>query len=276
MKISNPYAISLPGYQGIFTGRGQGKKCKNNGCPQVTEETFPERLLNEGVLKKDEMFLVSSWEPILRALESKPGTLHLNVNQMPMVDPTDPTREVPELKRLNEQQVADRSPWKSRYDKYTGEYGMWLLKNKKPRFLYISLINSDEYGHLKDYDSYAKTLRWYDEYIKNLVETVRSMGRYGEKTAIMITTDHGRGRWFLWTDQSREYFSAKRICNAVQGPTLEHPRLDFSDPRNRKKTTHADIRPTIETYFGLKPLTGNGYGKSLFPATAKHIEDIKQ
>ncbi|MBC7690465.1 MAG: alkaline phosphatase family protein [Methylotenera sp.] len=242
MKISNPWAISLPGYQSIFAGESQGTLCKNNGCPQITADTFPERLIREGFERKD-VASIASWEGIAKAVESHPGTIFSNFSRQPLNEP--------EYSDLNDAVAADPTPWPgSRYDKYTGVYALRYIQKNHPRFIHIGFDDSDEYGHRKDYESYVKSLNQYDDYIQELMKMLHESGAYGSHTALVITTDHGRGTGPFWITHSKELISAHQSWAVVKMPAAY---LGAQKSRE-KKFEHADLRPTFETLLGVGPL----------------------
>ena len=154
----------------------------------------------------------------------------------------------PEILLLQKNAMIDLPTWKeSRKDKYTFEMALQYLKNKCPRLLYISLVDSDENGHLNDYPGYVKTLRTYDQYLGQIIKTLKSMGQYGMETTLFVTTDHSRGDAEKWINHGSEE-SDKNVFLYARGRGVR--------PQGKlaASATHAQIGPTIEYLMGLSPI----------------------
>lgn len=243
MKISNHYAISLPGYQCIFTGQDQGDRCKNNGGPQVNMETFPERLVREGFAKQD-VVSIASWDGLARAVESKPGTIYSNFASQKFPDV--------EMNTVQSRQDADPAPWApTRLDRYTGAHAIEYIKKYHPRFIHIGFDDSDEWGHRRNYDKYIDSLHQYDDYFQTLLSFLNETGEYGKNTALIITTDHGRGSGPFWNDHSKEFASAFKTWAILKLPANDKQKWQRSESESFEQI---DLRPTIEKILGLSPL----------------------
>jgi arylsulfatase A-like enzyme len=118
---------------------------------------------------------------------------------------------------------------------------------QRPRFLWISLNDADEWGHRGRREAYLSTLRRYDAWLDQLLERLRTMDGYGENTTVIVTTDHGRGDGDSWTSHGWQHPGARRIFAFAIGPgsgaQLPGPAV----------FTHRAIRPTIEAALGLSP-----------------------
>jgi hypothetical protein len=84
--------------------------------------------------------------------------------------------------------------WKGEpFDALPYETALEYLKTRKPRVLFLSLGETDEWGHDNRYDLYLEAARLCDGYIETLWNTLQSMPQYRGKTTLMLSTDHGRG-----------------------------------------------------------------------------------
>jgi hypothetical protein len=93
------------------------------------------------------------------------------------------------------------------------------LKAKKPRVLYIMLGETDEWAHDQRYDLYLDAAWRADRFLQRLWETLQQMPEYEGRTALVISTDHGRGSTPAdWGNHGREYPQAGRIWIAALGP----------------------------------------------------------
>lgn len=252
MYIANRMRISLPAYHSIMAGRTQD--CMTNTCGRITEETIQERLVRESRIHPRQVATIASWVKIRYAAESREGATFVNAGIQPL---NDRTRD-DEVDRINREQARDTPPWgDARFDKYTWAHSMRYLRAHQPRFMFISLNDADEWGHRGDYRRYVATLRQYDLWIKELIETLSRAGEYGEKTTLIVTTDHGRGETSNWIDHGPLTPDAKHVWLYGRSPkTKARPRLgSVAGPYS-----HLDIRPTMEAALGVQPKTCEGCG----------------
>jgi len=148
-----------------------------------------------------------------------------------------------------DQEKNNPAEWKgARLDRFTFAHALRYLKKSKPRFLYISLNDSDEWAHLNDYEKYLGSLKYYDRMLEKLIRVIDSMK--GE-TTLIVTTDHGRGRG----DDFRKHGltrAAAPIWLYARGPRVRTG-ANIERVENRSFFSHLDIRPTIEALFGIRP-----------------------
>ena len=258
MYVANPTNVSLPGYQSMMGGVTQ--PCSGNGCGQIGVETFPERLVRQLGVRREQIATFASWKKIAQAVEHAPGA---TVSNAGMNDFTDPAGSDAELVSLNANQRRESPPWSdARFDKYTWAQAMRYLKLRHPRFLWISFDDSDEYGHRDEYANLLKVLRQYDGWLGDLDQTLRGMGDYGKNTALVITTDHGRGSGFDWTDHNSGLPDSRFIWLYGRAPGKMPDGIKIPSLGTKGQPySHVDIRPTIETLFGLTPQSCNGCGR---------------
>jgi hypothetical protein len=252
VQVANKHLNSLPGYQSIMAGAPQ--PCGSNFCGRIPVETMQERITHDLALQPEEVATISSWEKIAYAVEHVEGTTFVNAGNRPLlIGGREPLN--PEAAAINAQQAKDPAPWKdARKDKYTFAHALNYLKAKKPRFLYISLNDSDEWGHRRKYDEYLSTLRQHDSWIKELSATLASMGDYGKNTTLIITTDHGRGSGNDWHEHGAGYQDSGAVWIYGQSPyTAKSIPSKTRMPAASVVYSHLDIRPTIEASFGLEP-----------------------
>jgi predicted AlkP superfamily pyrophosphatase or phosphodiesterase len=218
--------------------------CKNNHCPPVQQETVLEHVKRSMGLQKKEVAAFASWEGLSSAVAMNKEQITHGIFPGLFQD------EFADQEMINLQQKAmlDLPKWKeSRKDIYTFELGMQYLKKHCPRLLYISLVDSDEFGHAKDYPGYVNSLRTYDDYIDQIIQTLKRMGEYGKQTSLIVTTDHSRGKGPLWIGHAITPDSEKNVFLFAHGRGVK------SVGRSNKKAGHQNIRPTIEYLMGLAP-----------------------
>lgn len=252
MTVSNGTNISLPAYQSIMAGFRQD--CGSNGCGRIRTETLQERLLRELGGSRLGVATIASWEKIPHAVEHRAGATFVNAAFEPLADGT----KDPELDEINLAQTRDLPLWKgARFDRYTWAHSMRYLARHKPRFLFISLNDADEWAHRGEWSRYVEALRQYDGYLRELVAALKSMGEYGQKTMLIVTTDHGRGEggnWkhhgWIWPSSRFVWMYARGARSAPSGSATQFTEY-----------THNDIRPTIEAALGIRPVSCSSCGQ---------------
>ena len=206
-------------------------------------------------LDRRKVATIASWDKIALAVEHEKGASFVNAS----IEPLDDGTFDPEVQSINEAQAKDVPPWEdARFDRYTWAHSMHYLQKHRPRFLFISLDDSDEWGHKGEWKRYVSTLRQYDEWIRELIETLKGMGEYGARTTLLVTTDHGRGDGGSWTDHGWFWPESRFVwlyARAASGLGRH------GSPFVEDSYTHSDIRPTIEAGLGLAPHTCDGCGR---------------
>ena len=108
--------------------------------------------------------------------------------------------------------------------------------------LYISYGETDEWAHSGKYRSYLDAARLVDKWIKDIWTFVQSDPQYKNKTALFVTTDHGRGdiNKKEWTDHGSGVADAFEIWFAAMGPNIspsgEQKNIPGSVCTNYRKT----------------------------------------
>lgn len=235
--------ISLPSYQSQMTGTVT--PCLNNECGALQIETFAEKLIKQGGLKKAEVASISSWEVMDNAFEKQLGTAFSNHGTRPMHDPN--TYEIDEhMKALNIAQAKAYPGDDTRPDKNTLDQALYYYKKYQPRFLWISFGDADDYAHESNLQKYHQTIQFYDLAIEKVIKLVQSL-KLDRQTMIIITTDHGRGAGKNWVEHDETMPEAKQTWAFVLNGKLENGKKDG----NTYHYSTLSIRPTVEKVFGI-------------------------
>jgi hypothetical protein len=241
-RIGSDIAISLPSYQAIMVGHPT--PCKKNNCESIKEISVLENVRASLKLEKKDIAVFASWNRILAAAALDPNKISHGIYPEIFDDGTHDEQ----MLRIQNEAMIDLPKWKgSRKDKYTFELGMRYLKKHCPRVLYISLVDSDEFGHDRDYPNYVRSLRQYDEYLDQLIKTLNTMGEYGRQTTLLVTTDHSRGPGPLWVGHAITSSSEKNVFLYAKGRGVK------PTGRSNEMGNHTNIRPTIEYLLGVTP-----------------------
>jgi phosphopentomutase len=71
------------------------------------------------------------------------------------------------------------------------------LRTQRPRFLFLGLGETDEYGHKNDYRGYLRALSHADYVVGQIAAILSAYERQGRRTTLIVTTDHGRSDDFI-------------------------------------------------------------------------------
>lgn len=264
--VGNNAALSLPGYRSLLSGEFEDR-CDNNQCPNTDRETIFDGLVTRG-WGKESMATFASWSGIGRAIESRPGRIERSVEFEGFPDVRMPDSDRSEINSIIERAKTDRPVWgESRFDKYTYALGEKYLAGIRPRFLYLSFVDSDDYGHLNWYHDYINSIVTYDGWIAELRDRLAKMGDYGDDTSIVVTTDHGRAWGPFWGEHGRG-IGIGRSSFRTWAVVIPSKKLMREGVHVRKASSYhqMDIRPTIEMLLGV-PSKPDAQGKSMIEQT---------
>ena len=93
------------------------------------------------------------------------------------------------------------------------------FKQHRPRVLFVSLGETDEWAHDGRYDLYLKSARRFDQYARELWETAQSMAEYRGSTSLILAVDHGRGEAPTdWKSHGEKLPESKYVWMGFLGP----------------------------------------------------------
>lgn len=215
---ANPYWFSYPGYSEIMTGYAD-TSINSNDFPPNPNVTVLE-FLNQQLKVKGKVAAFAAWDAFDRILNEERSGIPV-VNGFQPTGGNDPTANE---KLINAMLKDSYKPWAyvECFDVFTHYAAIEHLKTKKPKVLYISYGETDEWAHHGYYKSYLNAAHQVDSWIKQIWEFVQSDPQYKNNTTIFITTDHGRGdlKKEEWTSHGKSISDASEIWFAVLGPDV--------------------------------------------------------
>jgi hypothetical protein len=165
------------------------------------------------------------------------------------------------LNRLKaETAVWDDEP----YDSFAFHTALEYVKLHRPRVLYLSLGETDEWAHEGNYALYLRSAHRVDQYLRELWQTLQSIDQYRGKTTLILLTDHGRGEAPVeWKNHGEKLPDSKFIWMAFLGP----------DTRALGERTQ--IAPVTQSQIAatLAALLGEDYAAAV-PKAGKPIDDV--
>jgi hypothetical protein len=244
VTVRNPMWFSYPGYSEILTGEPQAD-VKSNDLVRYTHETVLDYIHRTLGLKPAEVAQIGSWDGFKMAASRSDGTFFMN-GAYDLIPAEFSTPEMDTLGALRKQVME---VWEeSSNDSLTFRIALAYLKQHQPRVLWLGLGQSDDWAHARRYDRLLDYLHLADDLLEELWQTVQSLDRYRDRTTLIVTTDHGRGRTPQdWVDHDTGIEGSQDIWIAIIGP--DTPAL--GEVRNHADVTQSDIAATMLQYLGL-------------------------
>ena len=214
---ANRYWFSYPGYNEIFTGYPD-TIINSNSYPDNPNTNFLE-YLNKQSTYKNKIAAFGAWDAFDRILNEKRSRfpVYSAYDEYGGRNPTDHEKLISKLskeafKPMGEEECLD----------VFMHYGaIEYLQNKKPKVLYIAYGETDEWAHGSKYKDYLDAAHSVDKWINDLWDYIQSDPFYKNKTAIFITTDHGRGLKEEWTSHWNTIKNSNEIWCAAMGTDIK-------------------------------------------------------
>lgn len=150
---------------------------------------------------------------------------------------------------LLEQIHRDMTPlWSGMdFDAFYINAAIEYLKERQPRLMWIGFSEPDEWAHEGRYDYYLLSAQRLDDYLRRLWETLQSLPQYRDRTAVILTCDHGRGDGPVeWRNHGAAVEGAEHIWIAALGPDVR----PFGERANTADVYQNQIAATIAAWLG--------------------------
>jgi len=187
-SVTNGFNLSYPGYNEALTGIADPRIQSNDPVPNPNATVL--EWLHQKPAFRDRVAAFAGWDVFNAILNPQRAGFPINAGYRPFL----PKPMTPRLELLNQlkadmTRTFDDVPLDS-IPFYTAlEY----LKTAKPRVLFLSLGETDEWAHLGDYARYLDAAHHVDAYLRVLWATLQGMPEYQDTTTLIFATDHGRG-----------------------------------------------------------------------------------
>lgn len=166
MNTANPYALSYPGYNELFTGTPDLLIWGNDKVHNSNRTIF--EYLNGISAFKGKVASFASWDAFPFILAENRSRIKVAIG-----------------KALQNGVRADTATFGAARD--------YIVKHR-PKVLHIGFGGTDEAAHSKEYNNYLRQAHLADGLIANLWQLLQQLPEYRNNTSLIITTDHGRGR----------------------------------------------------------------------------------
>ena len=242
VRVSNGRNFSYPGYNEFLTGYADPLIDSNDKKLNANTNVF--EWLNLQPAYRGKVAAAINWDvlpwilnapragfPVWSGFEVPPGTQ---------------TLPVPDA--LTEMVKHGRTVWSGvLLDTFVGFAAKHAVKTLKPRALYVSYGETDDWAHEGNYERYLRSAHEFDLFLGDLWALVQSMPEYRGTTSFVITVDHGRGPApIAWKSHGRELVDSAYMWMAVIGP--DTPAL--GERSNVPPIRQAQVAATVAALLG--------------------------
>ncbi len=256
--VTNGLNFSYPGYNEILCGFPDPRIHSNdkNENPNVSVLEW----LNRKPAYQDKIAAFGAWDTFPFILNVKRSRLLVNSGYDALtVKPVTPRIELLNVLKRETGMWEDEP-----FDAPTFQTALEYLKLHKPRVLYLSLGETDDWAHEGKYDLYLKATHRVDQYLRELWETAQSIPGYQGHTTLVMAVDHGRGSSTeTWKSHGEKIDDSKYVWMAFLGP-------DTPPLGERSK-----IAPVTQSQVAatLAALLGENYNAAV-PKAGQPITDV--
>jgi hypothetical protein len=228
VTLTNAHRFSYPSYSELLTGEVDDEVIKSNDRVHNPRVTLLEALKAHLKLSSLEVAVFASWDVMNEVVEHTPGSLTVNAGYEAF------DLAWPGARELSLLQFETPTPWNNvRHDAYTFGLAMTHLRAVKPRVLHLALGETDDWAHDGRYDRTLEAYQRSDNQIRELWTWLQSQPEYRDRTHMLITTDHGRGRTTAdWRNHGADVAGAEDVWMAFVSPRFaargewrDHPPL---------------------------------------------------
>lgn len=216
VSVFNKTNISNPGYCEIFTGYADSTIKNNDLINNKNTNLFS--FINKQPGFKGKVASFASWDRVMGYLNADENDYMINGGYLDV--PGDALS--PLQKTLNNLQQLYHAKESSRPDYITYLHAKEYLRLHQPRALSIGFAWSDDMAHDGSYPLYLEKIFTFDNMIQDLWEYVQTLPQYKNKTAMLITVDHGRGLEAKWTSHGPSVPHANEIWFALIAPGVSN------------------------------------------------------
>lgn len=242
VRVSNGHNFSYPGYNEFLTGIPDPAIDSNDKKLNANTNVF--EWLNTLPATRGRVAATVNWDvlpwilngprsriPIWSGFDVPPGTVRM---------------EVPDA--LTEMVDHGRTIWNGvLLDTFVGFAARHAVKELKPRALYVSFGETDDWAHDGAYDRYLRAAHEFDRFLSGLWQLCQSLPQYRDKTTFLISVDHGRGPApIAWKNHGREIADSAYMWFAVMGPDT----APLGERSNTPLVLQAQVAATVAGFLG--------------------------
>jgi hypothetical protein len=246
--VTNGLNFSYPGYSETLTGHPDPRVHSNDNVPNPNV-TVLEWLNSQWKMGQpgtpDQTAAFGAWEVIAGIVNRQRCGFPVNVSYEPFTAiPVTPRLDV-----INRLKAESPHIWEDEsFDAPTFYTAFEYLKVRKPRLLFLSLGETDDWAHGNRYGLYLEAANRVDHYLEELWDFVQSDPEYRGHTTLIFLPDHGRGGAPVeWQSHGEKIPESKFIFIAAMGAGVPtRGELGSGTPA----VTQSQVAATIARLFG--------------------------
>lgn len=244
VNVANPYWFSYPGYNEIFTGFPD-TAINSNDYPKNPNINVLE-FIQQQPAYKNKVAAFAAWSAIDRILNKE----RCGFPVAAAFDRYGGNNPSEKEKLLNTMLDDSFKPWNDdeSLDVFTHYAAMEYLTTQNPKVLYISYGETDDWAHAGLYRSYLNSAHQVDAWLKDLWAYVQNKPRYRNKTALLITVDHGRGENKQWTSHGKKIKGSDQIWFGIIGPGI----ASKGEVKQKGQLYQKQLAQTVAALLGMK------------------------
>ncbi len=257
VSVANFQHFSYPGYQELLTGFANPRIHSN----APVDNPYPSVLawLSQRPDFRGRVAAFASWAVLRNILHAPCCEFPINAGWQPATGPALTARE----RQLNAYLPTCPRPFAhERTDTLTFAYAFEYLRRARPRVLYLSFGDTDEWGHAHRYANYLHAAHAADSCLARLWAYLQATPQYRDKTTLIITTDHGRGRGRWWYAHGPGVPGAGQTWLAVLGPDTP----PTGEQRGRGQLYLKQVAQTLAQLLGVPYRGERPTGPAIEPA----------
>lgn len=244
VRVTNGNFISYPGYAEMLTG-APVPNIKTNIPIRIGRTTVFEYIQEQRGFSSTEVAAFCSWGLFDLIVSHEKAPFFRTAGHMEM-DPKLITQGMAPYVAIQSEALT---PWDSvRFDTVTLNLALEYLEHHRPRLLYVSFDETDDWAHDRRYDRVVQSAHFFDKGLERLWNKLQSIDQYRDKTTMIVTTDHGRGLTGEdWTSHDKTIPGSEDIWIGIIGPDTP----SGGELRDTGELTQGQIATTIAKFFDL-------------------------
>jgi hypothetical protein len=258
-QVTNGMHFSYPGYNETLCGFADPRIDTND--KKLNQNITVFEWLNRKPQFQGKTAAVTCWDvfPYIFNFERCGFPVH-SANDPLVVSPPNPRIELINRLKADTTEYFRGESW----DSFVKESALEYIKQEQPKLFFLSLGETDSWGHAGRYDLYLRAAYAADAAFTELWDTLQAMPEYAGKTSVIFTVDHGRGDAPVdWKSHGRDIKRSEFIWLAALGP--DTPAL--GERSDVPLVTQSQVAAT------LAALVGEDYCAAV-PQAAKPISDV--
>jgi hypothetical protein len=224
--VTNKLNFSYPGYSETLCGFADPRVHSNDKIPNPNVTVL--EWLSKKHAYKNRIAAFAAWDVFPSIFNSERAGFPVSAGY----DPFNGLAGNAQIELLNALKKDVPHYWDEEpFDALPFRTALEYSKQRKPRVLFLSLGETDDWAHGGNYPQYLDAAHRADEFLSILWETVQSIPEYRGKTTMIFLPDHGRGADVkTWNDHGEDIPESKYIWMAFLGPDTaargERARID--------------------------------------------------